>query len=247
MVEDVSKVGTRNARTLRFSLKSLFVFAVLVALLLAGWGIQYRETKRAITAAPAFKLANLPAEMTVKQRSTTVVPGSNGELLVTLDDITRGQVIASLATASGQPVLPPQSMSPNDVARFRIGMSYYSLKLSQLNNSLIGEDFASLIISESADGVLTEEAKIERLLAAVRGLQGAKFIRNGAEYSAEEAADHLRMKWRAASGKITTAQQFIEGVASRSSTSGEPYQIRMPDGEVVHADAYLGKVLREIE
>jgi hypothetical protein len=243
MVERISRYG----KSLRFSLKSLLVFAIMVALFLAGWGIQFRESQRAITAAPAFKLTNLPAEVTVTQRSTTVVPGSNGELLLTLDDITRGQVMASLATASGETVLPPRSMSSDDVARLKIGKSYYSLKLRQLNNALVGEDVATFIISESSDSVLTEEAKIERLIAAVGELQGAMFLRNGAEHSAAEAADHLRMKWRAAGSKIRTAQQFIEGVASKSSTSGEPYQIRMPDGKVVQADAYLREQLREIE
>jgi hypothetical protein len=85
------------------------------------------------------------------------------------------------------------------------------------------------------------------LISTVAGLLDAKFIRNGAEYSAAEAADHLRMKWRAAGAEIRTAEQFIDAVASKSSTSGEPYRIRMPDGQIIDAEAYLRKRLGEIE
>jgi len=238
---------TPHDNSLRFSLKSLLVFAMMIALLCAVWAIQYRETRRTITAAPAFKLTTVPAEVTVKQRSTTSVPGSNGELLLTLDDITRGQVMASLATASGEFLLPPRSMSSDDTASFRIGKSSYTLKLNQLNNALVGEDFATFNISESSGTRLTENDKIEQLISAVAELQDSKFIRNGAEYGAAEAADHLRTKWRAAGGEIKTAEEFVETIASNSSTTGEPYRIRMPDGHIIEAEAYLRKRLGEIE
>ena len=220
-----------------------FTFLAFGILAAAACGCEQR-TSRAITT-PAFKLTILPAEVTVKQRSTTAVPGSEGELLLTVDDITRGQVMASLATASGDSVLPPRSMSAEDAVRFQFGKSSYSLTLKQLNNALIGEDVATFIVS--SDAALTEGDKIEQLISAVAELQGAKFIRNGVEYSAVEAADHLRMKWRAAGAELSTAEQFIDAVASKSSTTGEPYRIRMPDGETIEAEAYLRTLLGEIE
>lgn len=206
-----------------------------------------QQMPRATTATPDFNLADLPTEMTVKQRSTVVVPGSDGELLLTADDITRGQVMVSLSTASSDSVLPPRSMRSDDAVPFKFGKSTYTLTLKQLNNALVGEDVATFVILGSSDTILTEEEKIERLIEAVAELQGATFIRNGAEYSAAEAADHLRLKWRAAGDEIKTAEQFIDTIASKSSTSGEPYQIRMPDGKVMQADAYLRKRLVEIE
>jgi hypothetical protein len=214
-------------------------------LAVAACGCERRGPPTA-AALPVFKLTNLPVEMTVKQRSTTVVPGSDGQLLLTVDDITRGQVMASFATVAGEAVLPPRSMSADEDATFRLGGSSYSLKLKEFNNALVGEDFASFVVSDSSGTTLTEEDKIEQLISAIAELQGATFIRNGAEHTAAEAADHLRMKWRAAGDEIATAEQFIEAIASKSSTSGQPYQIRMADGEVMEAGEFLRKRLGEI-
>jgi len=61
------------------------------------------------------------------------------------------------------------------------------------------------------------------------------FIRNGTEHSAAEAADHLRSKWKRARGKVKTLDQFIENIASKSSMSGRPYQVRTADGELINA------------
>jgi hypothetical protein len=226
-------------------LRSLALMAV-GCLAVAACGCE-RRAPQTVAALPALQLTNLPVEMTVKQRSSTAVPGSEGRLLLTVDDITRGQVMASLATAAGDAVMSPRSMLADEDATFRFGGSSYSLMLKELNNALVGEDFASFIVSDSSGTTLAEEDKIELLIAAIAELQGATFIRNGAEHTAAEAADHLRRKWRAAGDEIVTAEQFIEAIGSKSSTSGEPYQIRMADGAVMEAGEYLLKRLGEIE
>lgn len=89
---------------------------------------------------------------------------------------------------------------------------------------------ASAVMTErSIDrAALSEKEKIAALLDDLSG-SGAKFVRNGAEYSGAEAADHLRRKWRAAGERVTTAREFIDALASRSSSSGEAY--RVLDGE----------------
>jgi hypothetical protein len=43
-----------------------------------------------------------------------------------------------------------------------------------------------------------EAAKIRYLIGSVETLQGATFIRNGVEYDAKKAADHLRLKLKTA-------------------------------------------------
>ncbi|HEX7253588.1 MAG TPA: DUF5329 family protein, partial [Thermoanaerobaculia bacterium] len=58
----------------------------------------------------------------------------------------------------------------------------------------------------------------------------AVFIRNGSEYSGEKAAAHLKSKLLFAGKRVQTAREFIVGVASRSETSGQPYEIRTKDG-----------------
>jgi hypothetical protein len=57
------------------------------------------------------------------------------------------------------------------------------------------------------------------------------FIRNGAEHRAPDARDHLAEKFRYARGRISTAEEFIRGVATGSSVSGEPYRVRCGSSE----------------
>ena len=57
----------------------------------------------------------------------------------------------------------------------------------------------------------------------------------------------LRGKWRATLDDITTAQDFIAKVASVSSTTGQPYRIRFPDGHEVLSGDYLRTVLQQFE
>lgn len=191
------------------------------------------------------KLPKLNATMLAAQRSTSSVPGSEDKLKLTIDDITRGQVIASLSHADGAPVLSPASMKSGDSRPFLIGSEQYRLTLVSLNNELIGDDTAEFRIAPPSE--LTETKKIEMLIDAVERLDGAKFIRNGSDYAPDEAASHLRRKWEAAGDRVKTADAFIEHLGARSSATGEPYQIRKADGEVIESETFLRETLAEIE
>ena len=98
-----------------------------------------------------------------------------------------------------------------------------------------------------APTALTESEKIERLLDLVAGMEGATFIRNGTEHTAKEAADHLRSKWKAAGSRIQTARDFVEQIATKSSMSGKPYEIRGADGTVVPAGEFFATQLAQLE
>jgi hypothetical protein len=109
-----------------------------------------------------------------------------------------------------------------------------------------------LVFAAFAD-VIPEARKIESLLSNVEKLE-AVFIRNGKEYPPKEAADHLRSKLKAAQNSIFapskdkwTAKLFIEKVASKSSSSGKPYQIKFADGKIVNAGEWLTQKLKDIE
>ena len=62
------------------------------------------------------------------------------------------------------------------------------------------------------------------------GQSGCTFVRNGKSHSAEDAADHLRMKYRRGKSYASGAEQFISRLASKSFLSGKPYFI-ICDGE----------------
>jgi hypothetical protein len=98
-----------------------------------------------------------------------------------------------------------------------------------------------------ASAPAVEARRIERLIEAVAQLQEAKFVRNGVEHDAAAAANHLRLKWREAGRRVTTAEDFIRFCGSRSSVSGEPYRIRFRDGTVTTSEAFLRDKLKELE
>jgi hypothetical protein len=71
------------------------------------------------------------------------------------------------------------------------------------------------------------------------GNSKATFIRNGKEYDASAAVSHLKTKLLFAGRRVQTARQFIVNVASRSSQSGNPYEIRLPDGKQQPMEVWL--------
>jgi len=97
-----------------------------------------------------------------------------------------------------------------------------------------------------AKAPLNEPQKIEALISSIENLKGAVFIRNGSEYSAKQAAAHVRMKWDSAGSKVKTADDFITYCASESSFSGKKYQIRFADGKTVYSEDYLREQLNRI-
>ena len=94
---------------------------------------------------------------------------------------------------------------------------------------------------------MTESMKIEALIAGIEHLPNAVFIRNGSEYDGKKAASHLRRKWNYAGKRITTAEQFIDYLATASSFSGRKYKIRFADGRTVDSEAYFHEQLRLLE
>jgi hypothetical protein len=59
--------------------------------------------------------------------------------------------------------------------------------------------------------------------------------------------EHLRSKLETAGKKIKTARDFIEGVASKSETSGKPYEMILPDKTRMNTHEWLSKKLAELE
>lgn len=105
----------------------------------------------------------------------------------------------------------------------------------------------ALLYSANLCAAYTESQKIDMLVNAVRTYNGAIFIRNGENYSAKDAADHLQMKRKKAGSRVKTARDFIDKIASKSYMSGKDYFIRKPDGSLVKSSDFLNKALSEIE
>jgi len=88
--------------------------------------------------------------------------------------------------------------------------------------------------------------EIDALILRVEHAQGVVFIRNGSEHSPVEAAAHLRRKLAAANGRITTAEQFIDKLGTRSSMTGIAYRVRLADGREIDSATWLRQLLREV-
>jgi hypothetical protein len=99
-------------------------------------------------------------------------------------------------------------------------------------------------LAMAADDISTQEKeKIEYLVSHIESMKDATFVRNGKEYDARTAALFLRGKWQTNKDKVRTAEDFIESIASRSSTTGKPYSIRMKNGKEIECGDYLRKTL----
>jgi Family of unknown function (DUF5329) len=92
-----------------------------------------------------------------------------------------------------------------------------------------------------------EQARIDRLIDFVQSRKDVKFVRNGSEYSCEDAAKFMRGKMKSMGEHVTTAQQFIEQIATKSSTTGQPYLIRFSDGKTVPSAQFLGEELKRMD
>ena len=97
--------------------------------------------------------------------------------------------------------------------------------------------------ASASDLPSAEKKKIEVLIFEVERMTDAVFIRNGKQYSAELAGEFLRRKWKSRRSEVHSAADFIDKVASSSSTTGKPYSIRWSDGkERLSAEFFRAKL-----
>ena len=55
----------------------------------------------------------------------------------------------------------------------------------------------------------------------------------------------MRLKLRKTEKRLKTVEQFIDNVASKSSITGEEYQVKDAQGNVTSANEYLHELLKE--
>jgi len=97
--------------------------------------------------------------------------------------------------------------------------------------------------SARADPDVVAQAEIDHLLVYI-GATSCAFVRNGTPGTATQARDHLAGKYQFAKGRISTAEEFIQNLATQSSMSGEPYLIRCGGKNDQPAGVWLVEELR---
>lgn len=206
--------------------------------------------------AGCFRLRTIPAQLvppnedttriSLVQRNRVVVPATNGWLQLRIGDVTAGQVLTRLSTADGSTVVGWQSMRQGDEAAFTMHGQRYSLVLDKLVNLLIGADHAEFLLErhdEKRTRAREEQRLIRDLLERVR-TSGLTFVREGKEYTAYRTENHLEAKL--AAHPVRTAEDFIEKIASRSSTTGNAYLVELEPGKRVEAETWFRARLVEL-
>ena len=103
----------------------------------------------------------------------------------------------------------------------------------------------AVLLSGAAAGVPPDAgAEIQSLLAAVAS-SGCEFERNGEFYPSDQAADHLALKYRRGTRYVSTAEDFIDRLASKSSWSGSPYYV-ICDGAKTTSGDWLHQQLKAL-
>ena len=88
------------------------------------------------------------------------------------------------------------------------------------------------------------QTEINYLLDYVE-ISGCEFYRNGSWHDSEKAQQHMRTKFEYFSAQkgIETAEDFIDKAASKSSLSGQPYEVRCGTCTTVTTGPWLKAVL----
>ena len=90
-----------------------------------------------------------PVLMVIIQRHDKPIPGSRKAVHVEIGDITGGQVLLSIRGRFGRTIVDTVSVSKGDAVEFEIDRTPYRLKVIELRNFLIGDDFGVFEISST--------------------------------------------------------------------------------------------------
>ena len=109
---------------------------------------------------------------------------------------------------------------------------------------------AALLISLAALAAPTSapvRSEIDALLGRLQS-SGCTFNRNGTWYNSDEAKDHLlrKLEYIERRGTVASTEQFIELAATKSSSSGQSYQVKCGAVAAVPSAQWLGQQLKQI-
>jgi len=87
-------------------------------------------------------------------------------------------------------------------------------------------------------------AEIDTLLSKLQA-SGCQFNRNGSWYSGADAKSHLlrKLAYFEDKGAVKNTEQFIELAASKSSSSGKPYQVKCGADHAIDSKLWLTREL----
>jgi hypothetical protein len=147
--------------------------------------------------------------------------------------------VRPLAEASSEATLSSLSVQ---------ALSPASASISLTADKVVEESpyFEQVLLTQARHPENVEFAKIEYLIDRIRHSENA-FIRNGESYSPNVAARFLDWKFQRRKKKIENARDFIDQVATVSSTTGKPYLVLLANGTALRVCDLLFNELNFLE
>lgn len=93
----------------------------------------------------------------------------------------------------------------------------------------------------------SEHQKVMFLLNKLSEYDNLTFVRNGSEYKADAAVEHLLHKYDYAKDDLKTAKDFIIHCASKSSLSDRPYLVIYENGKKENSQDFLFRLLKDFD
>ena len=94
--------------------------------------------------------------------------------------------------------------------------------------------FVSSLTFSTSHAFADMESEIKHLLNYVES-SPCMFIRNGSNHSGADAKEHIVKKYNYFKDRISSAEQFIEYAATKSTMSGKKYKVRCDGKEYLTA------------
>ena len=106
---------------------------------------------------------------------------------------------------------------------------------------------AAVLLALNGSALADKQSEIQHLLSYVEN-SGCKFERNGDRFDSHKAREHIQRKYdyvmRWASGRIQSAEDFIELTATESSMSGKKYYVNCDGTSRASSDWLLEELTR---
>lgn len=187
-------------------------------------------------------LPNKGFKFELVQRTQIELPSVDGNVICSINDITKGQT--QIVIKENEKVLVAESIMEMEPINFKFNNFSYTVTCKRMINKLFGDDFAHFEIVENVHSKKADKDETKEIEALLTKIESSDiiFVRNGEEHTPQEAADHLRSKWKQSGEKIKTKQAFIDYLATKSSMTGEIYYVILKDGSKLPSAVWLNKL-----
>ena len=182
---------------------------------------------------PKLDLPKTPPRLTIPQRGSDTIPGSDNTVHIFIGDITGGLAEMNVI-ANNRGTLVSETVQEGDTVGFALDGKEYVVVVSEFRLRLTGQDRGVFVVRRAEDPP-TEEEKIGRLIAAA----GAAKAVVTTESDTPSAEEYLRSLWRTRRSKVTTAQELVRQAANQT--------VRFPDGKESALDAWLSAELKKLK